>query len=282
MTEVLHGADVAKTRQNGSENIVASRVHFKNPPINELVIGVYIDPPLYDLRNEHVGLFWQRIRDKFPVVEQHPPTIPLGFIPPADNELSPLPRYFFVTESGNVLLQVQKASFFLNWRKRDSEYPHFHENLKPAFDEYHSIFSDFAFREVGANATRIRACELTYVNLIGRSKFWKGPQDTSKIFPFLRLPNFTSDDNILSAAEYSFFHQFDSETTVKTTIKDVLKSSDPREPMLLFEFKATSAHAIFSKDHADSWFEKAHNILLYCFTNSTCSEIQKQHWIPEE
>ncbi len=37
------------------------KVRFKNPPINELIIGVYFHPPLARLRSEHIGLLWSRL-----------------------------------------------------------------------------------------------------------------------------------------------------------------------------------------------------------------------------
>jgi hypothetical protein len=37
-------------------------VKFKNPPINELVIGVYFDGEVPSLRSEHIGLFWGEVK----------------------------------------------------------------------------------------------------------------------------------------------------------------------------------------------------------------------------
>jgi hypothetical protein len=34
------------------------RREYKNPPINELVLGLYFDRHILPFRSEHVGLFW--------------------------------------------------------------------------------------------------------------------------------------------------------------------------------------------------------------------------------
>ena len=48
-------------------------ITFENPPVNEVVISTYFNPPLSDFRNEHIGLFWERIRGEFPIVRQQLP-----------------------------------------------------------------------------------------------------------------------------------------------------------------------------------------------------------------
>ena len=47
-------------------------IKFENPPINELVIGTYFNPPLANLRNEHIGLLWSKFRDEFPTSHNSP------------------------------------------------------------------------------------------------------------------------------------------------------------------------------------------------------------------
>ena len=71
---------------------------YKNPPVNEVVVAAYFNPPLSAFHSEHIGLFWEKIKDEFPVVQQHPPlgfSIEMGPYDMAD-ELFPMPRYWFV------------------------------------------------------------------------------------------------------------------------------------------------------------------------------------------
>ena len=51
-----------------------SRITFQSPPINELVIGIRF-PPVLELKAQHIGIYWQSIRDRFPECVQQPPHI---------------------------------------------------------------------------------------------------------------------------------------------------------------------------------------------------------------
>ena len=86
------------------------RIKFQNPPINELVMGTYFNPPLANFRNEHIGLLWSKFRDEFPHVAQQPPIGDAEFMMALGGELFPMPRYWFIAEDQVSLLQVQKLS----------------------------------------------------------------------------------------------------------------------------------------------------------------------------
>ncbi len=93
---------------------------FRNPPINELIIGAYFEPPVIALRSEHIGLLWSRLRHEFPVVKQRKP---LGIVEPPpravltiSEEFLVMPRFWFVSKDKVHLIQVQKNAFLLNWR----------------------------------------------------------------------------------------------------------------------------------------------------------------------
>jgi uncharacterized protein (TIGR04255 family) len=47
-------------------------IKFKNPPVTEVVIGVYFSTPIFKLKAEHIGLFWNSLRKKFPQIQQQP------------------------------------------------------------------------------------------------------------------------------------------------------------------------------------------------------------------
>ena len=153
-------------------------VYFKSPPINEVVIATYFKPAV-ELRSEHIGLFWAQIKSEFPLVRQQPP---VGTEIPMGGDVFPMPRYWFTADDGISLIQIQKNAFMFNWRRREDEYPRYHK-IKPCFDKYYSLFSEFISAEVPSSEQAIDMCELTYVNAIPKCDFWSGPQDTSKVFP---------------------------------------------------------------------------------------------------
>ena len=141
-------------------------IKFKTPPINELIISTFFNPPLANLRSEHIGLFWATIKKDFPIVSQQPPIA--GGADIIGPEVFPIPRYWFISEDQINLIQVQKNAFIFNWRRRNGDYPHFFENLKPAFDKNFSVFEEFARAETETTNLPIDLCELTYVNAIER------------------------------------------------------------------------------------------------------------------
>ena len=95
-------------------------VKFRNPPINELVIGVYFARDLHPLRAEHIGLFWSNIRPEFPTIQQQPPvappispgagvTIEFG----APGEMFPMPRFWIESSDGQTLRKFNGTRFSL-------------------------------------------------------------------------------------------------------------------------------------------------------------------------
>src|ERR671936_2220735 len=82
------------------------RIKFRNPPIDELVIGSYF-PPIRKLQAQHVGLFWASVFDTFPRCSQQ---LPIGESVQAEDEPVPMPRFWLITEDDSRLIQIQKAS----------------------------------------------------------------------------------------------------------------------------------------------------------------------------
>ena len=81
-----------------SSKAVAERIKFKNPPINELVIALY-HLPIMELKAQHIGLYWDRIRGRYPECAQQQlvltnPSDPQPFLE-APGEVFPLPRFWF-------------------------------------------------------------------------------------------------------------------------------------------------------------------------------------------
>ena len=258
-------------------------INFENPPINEVIVATYFDPPLDELRSEHIGLFWQEIRDQFPVVQQQLPTgnaqVTLVSGPNLEGgEIFPLPRYWFVAEDEVTLLQVQKDAFMLNWRSRDKEYPGFAAGIKPAFDRYFGVYSDFIKAEISSLEPSIGSCELTYVNTIQQSEYWSGLQETKRV-----IPSFSVLDPRLPGADQNGFHcnyvySVTEDIRLQIGLRNGFLTQQPEVPVLIFEIKTTGRPDPASKSRADAWFERAHKIITDCFLGLTNDEIQTGFW----
>ncbi len=262
------------------------KVRFKNPPINELIIGVYFNPPIIPLRSEHIGLLWSRFRDDFPKVEQREPLFVGAFGNPSaqitSNEFPFMPRYWFVSEDEVNLIQIQKDAFLLNWRKREAEYPHFDEHLKPSFDKYLLEFKEFLHDEFGKSDIKIGLCELTYVDLIEPCDFWRGPQDTSRLIPSFVTPDFEIETGSTTAFNCVFHHEAGPELQLRTSIRTAVSTAEPKSPRLVLEFKALGQPAVAGTSGMDKWYNRAHDVIISQFLGMTDEQIQRTYWVPEE
>jgi uncharacterized protein (TIGR04255 family) len=108
---------------------------FDKPPVVETVLSVQFDP-LSLVKTAHLGLLWQEYKDGFPKTEERPPLdlvreqfpeapiVRFGLRVQA-LENSPAPRFWFINERGNEMIQVQNGRFVKNWRKEGEgeQYP---------------------------------------------------------------------------------------------------------------------------------------------------------------
>ncbi len=252
-------------------------IAFDNPPVNEVVMSTYFNPPLSNFRNEHVGLFWERIRGEFPIVRQQ---LPVGVgLEIAAEEPSPMPRYWFIAENDINLIQIQKNAFMFNWRRRDEDYPRFHRHIKPTFDKYYGLFSEFIrteFRSV--ENLLVDLCELTYINALEPSEFWSGPQDTANV-----IPSFSILDPDINAFELAGFncnyaYKIATDLQLNVGICAATMTQQPEVPVLILEIKASGRLGKVGKPATDEWFKHAHDHIKRCFVGMTSAEIQHRFW----
>lgn len=170
---------------------------FKKPPVIEVALSVQFER-LVALSSLRMGLLWREFRSRFPREEQHPPLdsvqerfgVPKG--PTGMNvriemtRVPPVPRSWFLNETGNRLLQIQPDRFGLNWRKAntDDAYPRF-ELLLDAFKSEWARFSTFVETEkIGELAPS--QCEVTYVNHLEAGLGWNNFNELDKVLTVWR------------------------------------------------------------------------------------------------
>jgi uncharacterized protein (TIGR04255 family) len=248
---------------------------FNNPPINEVVVATYFNPPLSELRSEHVGLFWNQIRDDFPVVQQQPP---LGMGPDLSvRELFPMPRYWFIGADEVHLLQLQKDALMLNWRHRDgNEYPQF-PYIKGRFDHYYHVLSEFARTEIGVDEPTVGQCELTYVNVVGVSDYWTRPEETRSVIPSFALPSPGVDFVGHPSFNCQYFYRVEADLRLDVSVRSGPGTVNDG-PRLIFEIKAIGHLGNGSKSAVDAWFDNAHDSIINCFVAMTDQRVQVDYW----
>lgn len=155
-----------------SQGSSADRVSFENPPLNEVVFSVQFDSEVID----EVGIlakFLGKVSDKYPKLEKQPPLPPASeaFDQPPQPGIQvqlltapPSHRYWFVSEDGTRIVQVQADRLMFNWREVqcDEEYPTY-ETLCPEFVRLLGLFVE-SLPE--GTAAKPAWCELQYINPI--------------------------------------------------------------------------------------------------------------------
>lgn len=164
---------------------------YKNPPITEVAVSVQFES-VADLMIPHVGLIWERFKDRFPHIEQH------GLLGSTIERLRPsnigqpqislssnveTPRVWFVSDDGADLVQVQPNRFVRNWRKQPTErraYPHYDEHIRPSFLEDLNAFRQ-GLIDIGLSDISVNQCELTYVNHIMPNEVWTSHEQINRV-----------------------------------------------------------------------------------------------------
>ena len=184
------------TRMDPSDSLDCDLPDFDNPPVVETVLSAQFER-LPAMRSVHFGLFWQRVRDRFPSTEDHPTLAPI--VEPATpplvelrfevQETLLLPRLWLLNSAGTEMMQIQNDRFIKNWRKGDEneEYPRYAKTIKPAFERDFREFLAFLADE-NLGAAKVNQCEVTYVNHIVAGEGWSNWEEIDKVFTFRMLP----------------------------------------------------------------------------------------------
>lgn len=164
---------------------------YNKPPVVEVAMGVQFTP-LKGFSVAHVGLYWKSVRSTFARCQEQPP-IPHAVEDVTDLQLaSPptvrlsgkpdMPRVWFLNDSGNQLVQVQRDRFVHNWRKASAEedYPRY-PSVKSNFEKYWTGFCEFLQSE-DLPRPEVDQLELVYVNHIKQGEGWQSLADTQNLF----------------------------------------------------------------------------------------------------
>src|SRR5450755_2075231 len=130
---------------------------FSDPPVVETVLSVQFER-LTVPRTAHFGMYWSELYERFPKSEERAELSPAietfnDSVAPAVGiqfealEAPPSPRFWFATDNGTELIQLQRDRFIKNWRKsgEGDEYPRY-EPIRAGFESDFAGFRDFVTR----------------------------------------------------------------------------------------------------------------------------------------
>lgn len=164
---------------------------FENPPVIETVLSVQFEA-LQAFSTVHFGLFWEKVRNRFPETKDHPA------LPPAIEQqqdsasvarmrfeavdsLTPQ-RLWLLNQPNTEMIQVQNDRFVKNWRSiKGNKYPRYVDSIKPIFERDFKEFKNFIENEE-LGEIKVNQCEVTYVNHIVSGEGWDNFDEFEKIF----------------------------------------------------------------------------------------------------
>jgi uncharacterized protein (TIGR04255 family) len=268
---------------------MSHRTKFTNPPINELGVGLY-HLPLVELKAQHIGIYWERIRERYPFCDQQLPIASVFPIPPVGSpsvpfqnvpgEVFPLPRFWFSSSAHATLIQVQRDAFLINWRRTpENDYPHF-EAVEAAFWRELGEYRDFLRETIGAHLDVVNRCELLYVNLIDVNEFFSTPAEIENILPATAgLANMHSDSRQLLGLNAAATFQVNDNLSLDYTAK-LGRRPDTKALVAVLELKAHGAPHDLRITGTDAWYKAAHDAIHEFFLSSTAKKVQETVWKP--
>ena len=165
---------------------------FENPPVSEVALSVAFSP-LPQWQSPHAGLYWGRIRSRYPHTEVHPP-IPLQIEQFGDQFWqTPMVRFqiaeadiartWFLAEPKTHIIQVQRDRFITNWRKVEGTetYPRYLKEVRPRFVKEWNEFKEFA-AEQNVGEISVQQCEITYINDVIQGEGWSDFREALELF----------------------------------------------------------------------------------------------------
>ncbi|MCI0561751.1 MAG: TIGR04255 family protein, partial [Nitrososphaera sp.] len=269
--------------ERSSSGAADKRIKFENPPINELAIALF-HLPIMEMKSQHIGLYWNRIRDRYPLCEQRPPIAGAVHDPAlqgAPNEIFPLPRFWFFRDSYPTLIQIQRNAFLLNWRRMgENGYPHYEAVVRDFWQEFES-YKAFVQERGWKGLEVVRRCELTYINIISLNKFFTKPAELVNVLPSIAsLFGIQTDDRQLVGINATATYQVNPTLQIDLAIKLGRRTDDTKELVAILELKAHGVPSDLSLQGMRLWYDAAHEATYTLFLESTDKKVQELIWKP--
>lgn len=276
----------------------ASLPDFDSPPVGEVALSVQFNK-LSSLQIPHFGILWQVLRERFPITQTHSPITQtadvLGGRPTGNAGIrieivsEPIhPRVWFITQSGNELLQIQNDRFVFNWRKvADSDvYPRY-EYVRSRFVEELQVFKQFLLTEK-LGELKATQCEVTYVNQILPSTVWANHGQIGKVFSPWR-EDFTDPDlpecEVTRIAQQYILERADS--SGKTQIGRLIVEIQPgvritdNQPIFAMNLTARGIPLSDSSDGVLSFMDLGREHIVKGFRALTSKQMHKEWGLHE-
>jgi uncharacterized protein (TIGR04255 family) len=253
---------------------------YAKPPVIEVVWSVQF-AELRWLLAAHTGLFWQRIRDRYPDCQEQAPLAHVveqeALFAPAVQQMQmlsapPLSRQWYISGSGNELVQLQRDRFCCNWRqvRRGDAYPRY-AHMRDAFESNWRTFCDFV-ADVGKEAPSVDQCEMTYINHVDQGQGWESLAQVGEVFHMVQWQAETSSlpgPETLGARVSFGLPQVRGRLHVSLRHGMRTEDGSGEQQLLVLELTARGAPLETDVDGLLAWYEAARGSIVRAFTELT-------------
>ena len=259
---------------------------YERPPVNEVVLSLQFGS-LAALKTVHVGFLWQRWRTRYPKVNEQGTLEPAFEAFPATVATSPsirfeqlmappFPRYWFESEDGTELCQVQQDRLIHNWRRRAEPYPHY-EHVRSRLAEDLDDFRVFVEAEK-LGALVFNQAEITYINVIdlpdGRSPHATIEEVLAVWSKFAPIEGELEDVTV--RARYLFRRDGAPHARLHVSVTPAVRRSDGKE-VLQLEMTFRGKPAGEDRDSAFALLDEGRGVIVRSFDRMTTPEMH-EHW----
>jgi uncharacterized protein (TIGR04255 family) len=254
--------------------------------VSEVVIGVQFQSPA--LTPVHMGLYFQEIRQQFPIASVQPPIAPmfetfeaqpgaLAFPLPFPFA-APMPRMWFASEDGASLIQLQTGRLLFNWRGGlvANAYPHFNAvqaGFTSALDKLDALIKKEGFAELVVNQ-----CELSYINPILVSSTGVPFSEVQKIFRVWSGEQGEEWTDTIEDLSFTMRYRFNDEHGAPFgRLRVALAAGITADGSQAFQLELTARGRPLGEGRSGiaAFHDHAHQSIVRCFTAITTGEMHK-------
>jgi uncharacterized protein (TIGR04255 family) len=259
---------------------------FRKPPVSEVAVGIQFQAP--SLTPVHLGLYYQQVRTRFPLVQVLPPlppsfetftpTVSMAF-PIMGGIGPPQPRMWFSAQDGSSLIQLQSGRLFFNWRGglQQNAYPHF-EAVQAEFMRALDDLEGLAKTE-GLDEITVNQCELVYVNPLPASVTGipiSEPQNVFRIWSDARGDEWKEPLEDISFNTRYRFNDKDGNPFGRLTVALSSGWAQDGSPAFQLELTARGQPMGAGREGIAAFHDHAHQAIVRCFAAITTPEMHER------
>jgi uncharacterized protein (TIGR04255 family) len=252
---------------------------FEDPPVVEMALSARFQV-LPGLRGLALAPLYEQWRDRYPRVEEQPPlpSVVEGGVPGGPvfqlNLGAPSVRYWFLTEDGSELVQLQQDLLSVNWREQVSgmAYPRY-QAMRRLFADRLKDLESFVVQQ-GAGRIRVTQLELSYINAVN-----VGPQDRGKLGRILTIWSDETGPRLAEPEQVQLNMSYLVEG-LGAGISRLWVQAAPGQrgtgtPATLLTFLVRGAPEGEGKEQILAFMDKAHDQAVHSFAELTTSEMHE-------